>query len=117
MEVLMTAETLSLLAGTILSLLFSYVPGLNTKFASFDTEKKRGIMLVILAVCAGAIYGLSCAGWATNLHINVTCDQAGAWILIQAFILAVIANQGIYSISPDTNAVKRIWAEKSKETV
>lgn len=108
----MTAEGLALISGTILSLLFSYVPGLNTKFASFDREKKRLIMLGLLAVCALAIYGLACGGFAVDLGIAVTCDRAGAMALIQAFILAVIANQGTYSISPDAPAVKRVWEKQ-----
>ena len=34
-----------------------------------------------------------------------TCDQAGAWGLVQLFIFAAIANQSAYMLSPETERV------------
>jgi len=96
----MTSDLLSLLAGAVLSALFSYVPGLNTWFAKLENTRKRLIMLGALALTAGAVYGLACLGWAADLGINLVCDQAGLKELIKAFLLALAANQAAYSITP-----------------
>ena len=55
----MTAENLSLVAGTTLSLVFSYVPGARSWFEGFDPEIRRVIMLALLVCSAGTVYGFS----------------------------------------------------------
>lgn len=102
----MTAGELSLIAGALLSLIFSYVPGLNSAFAGLATEIKRLIMLGLLVLVAGAVYGLACLGYAEGFGILVVCDQAGALALVQALVLAIIANQSVFSITPKTGAVQ-----------
>lgn len=59
----MTAELLASVAGIILSLGFSYIPGLNTRFARLEGTYKRLIMTSMLVIVGGAIYALSCTGW------------------------------------------------------
>jgi hypothetical protein len=97
-----TPEMLALIAGVVLSLVFSYVPGLNVKFAALDPTYKRLIMLGLLVLTAGAVFGLSCASVLTG----VTCDQPGLMQLVTILILSVIANQSTFAISPLTNAVQ-----------
>jgi hypothetical protein len=101
----MTAEILSLTAGTALSLVFSYVPGLNAKFAALDPTVKRLWMLGLLLLSALGVFGLSCAGWVFG-GIGVTCDQAGIQKLVEVFFLAAIANQTSYALSPETKKVQ-----------
>lgn len=105
----MTAEGLALIAGTVLSLLFSYIPGLNDKFAELDATKKRLIMLSLLVVAAVVIYGMSCLGWALGGY-QVTCDQVGLSALVEVLIIAIIANQGIFLASPETKRVREAKA-------
>ena len=105
----MNANGLALIAGTILTLLFSYVPKLNASFAALEPTTKRLIMLGILALSAVAIYGLSCAGWAFGGY-EVTCDVAGIKALVEIFIVAVIANQSTFLISPETKKVREAKA-------
>jgi len=105
----MSAAELSALAGLVISLLFSYIPGLNTWFAGKSTEVKRVVMLVVLLVTSAGLYGISCAGWFGTI---VTCDQEGIIRLVRAFVAAIIANQAIYSISPEPNAVREAKAER-----
>jgi len=91
----MDAEFLAGAAGIILSLLFSYVPGLNTWFDKLDGIYKRllmGSLILLVGVGAG---GLSCAG----LFVGVTCDQAGAIAAARAIFAALVANQTAYSIT------------------
>ena len=96
----MSAENLSLTAGTVLSLVFSYIPGAKGWFMRFDPQVKRLIMLGLIALSAGAIYGLACLDWGVELGITVTCDRPGLFGLLRQAVLAIIANQGIYAISP-----------------
>jgi hypothetical protein len=96
----MTAESLSLIAGTILSLAFSYIPGLRERFAALDATRKRLILLGVLLAASAAIYGLACSGWGTVWGISLTCSRSGLSELIRLTILAIIANQGVYQISP-----------------
>lgn len=92
----MSETTIASLSGVILSLLFSYIPGLKDKYAALTADYKRLIMLgALLAVTLG-IYGASCAG----LSAQVACDVDGAKSLLGFFISAAIANQAAYMITP-----------------
>ena len=104
----MTAETLAGLAGIILSLLFSYIPGLNTKYAALSSEYKKLIMLGILALLAAAIYGLACWGVLTELTgWTLTCDKSGLIQLARIFGVAAALNVTAFTFSPQTPAVKQ----------
>lgn len=96
----MSAENLTLIAAALLSLLFSYVPKLNTWFDGLDGLYKRLIMLVLLLVVAGGSYGLACAGWGVEFGVALTCDKVGAVGMVKALILAIMANQSTYALSP-----------------
>ena len=92
----MSAELLIVIAGVVLSLLFSYVPGLKDWFDPLWPNQKRFVMLGALLVSAGGIFALACFG----KYDLVSCDAAGAWNLLEYFILAAIANQTAYQLSP-----------------
>jgi hypothetical protein len=94
----MTAEFLAGLAGAILSILFSYIPGLNTWYAKLSKQYQRLIMLA----SAGVIYGLSCA----NILNYITCDKAGLIGLGKVLVAAIVVNQSIYQITVKTPAVR-----------
>lgn len=104
----MTAESLALYAGIVLSLIFSYVPGLDGKFAALDATIKRLIMLGLLLLVALAVVGIACSGFGADLGIAVTCDKPGFVGVLQAFVLAVIANQAAYLVTPQTAAVRKV---------
>jgi hypothetical protein len=92
----MTAEELSAIAGVVLSLVFSYVPGVAGWYEKLQADWKRVLMAVLLLAVAGAISGLSCGG----VIDAVECSQAGALGLVKILIAALVANQGTYLISP-----------------
>jgi hypothetical protein len=98
----MTAEFLAGLAGAILSILFSYIPGLNTWYAKLSKQYQRLIMLASLVYAAGVIYGLSCA----NILNYITCDKAGLIGLGKVLVAAIVVNQSIYQITVKTPAVR-----------
>ena len=92
----MTSDQLSAIAGILLSLVFSYVPGLKDWYDKQDGTRKRLIMAGALLVVAAGVFALSCANWLTI----ATCDNAGVMGLVGAFVSALVANQATYLISP-----------------
>jgi len=103
----MSADVLILTAGALLSLAFSYIPGLAPRFDVLEPTIKRLIMLGLLLLVSAVSFGLSCAGWGAAWGISLTCDQDGLQGLIAQFILAIIANQSVYAISPQSRKRKK----------
>lgn len=98
---MMFAEySFEMLAGVVVSLLFSFVPGFKEWFGKLTSEKKQLFMLGLLAVVVAARFGLSCAG----RDQTFICSWDGAWMALEAFVAAVIANQGTYKA---TNYIAR----------
>jgi putative flippase GtrA len=96
-QVNMTNEqTLAAVAGVVLSMLFSYVPGLREWFDALAGTNKRLVMLALLLAVSLATFGLSCAG----IIADVSCTQEGAIGLLKLFIVAAVTNQTAYSFSP-----------------
>jgi len=93
----MTAERLIEIVGIVLSLAFSYIPGLADWYGKLNEAYKRLIMLGLLVVTSGAIFGIACGGW---LETGVTCDQPGLVGLLKALLDAIIVNQVAYQITP-----------------
>ena len=92
----MTPEILSALAGTILSLIFSYLPGVSTWFATLSSQAKSGIFALLMIAVGAAVYGLSCA----SVLESVPCTQAGLVKLITVIFAALVASQATYQLSP-----------------
>jgi putative flippase GtrA len=109
----MTPEILAAVAGIILSLAFSYIPNLRTWFAEKPKEQQQLSMLALMFVVAAASYGLACAGILTDLFgVALSCDKAGMLGLIRALIFAIMANQGIYQLTPKAADVRLVKAER-----
>lgn len=105
-----TSETLSLFAGGLLSLAFSYIPKLNTWYASKDEQTKQLVMLAALLITTLGIFGASCARLYEIPFVGgVECSQSGAVSLGVDFVIALIANQGVHRLSPRTQSVKMAW--------
>lgn len=108
----MSAELLSTIAGAVLSLLFSYVPGLSNWYQKLGQNgdgvdggtARRLIMLGLLLLTAVGSIGLACTGWGASFGMTLTCDQPGIVGLIQELALAVMANQSTYSLTPRAGA-------------
>lgn len=111
----MNAQTLALVAGVIISLLFSYVPGLNVKFGALASETKRVILLGIMLLVGVAAFALSCTTFGGLFGIPIVCTQGGLAELIQAFVLAAIANQTTYQLTTETAAVTAVKAKRDAE--
>jgi hypothetical protein len=103
----MTPDLISTAAAIILSLAASYLPGFSTWFDQYSPNHKRLLMLGLMALTTAAAFGFSClpfgqtgAGFAAEMGINVTCDHPGLIALLRAFVLAAIANQTTFQLSP-----------------
>lgn len=98
------------IAGAVLSLAFSYIPGLKDWYDPLDANKKRGIMALALLAVTGAVFGLSCATW-VDLGWNITCDVNGVFGLLKVFVGALLANQAVYMLSPRDQDVYMLLEE------
>lgn len=91
-----TQQMIVLGAGSLLSLLFAYVPKLNSWYEQKDSQTKQLVMLVCLVVVAAGMAGASCAG--INLSVSLpVCDQGGLTALVEAFVLATLGNVATYA--------------------
>lgn len=96
----MTAIQITTYAAILVSLLFSYIPGLNDWFAIQTATKKRLVMLGVMLIVTLGAFGLSCTPLVVSLHLAVSCTAAGAYDLVPSFVAAVIASQAAFAISP-----------------
>lgn len=95
----MSAQFISMVAGTILSLIFSYAPGVAPQYARLDPTWKRLVMLVLVVLVGVGAMAVACGG--INVPgLAVTCTQEGAIELVTNVLLALMANQATYLVSP-----------------
>jgi hypothetical protein len=90
----MTPELITAIAGILLSLLFEFVPGFESWYGKFSKQQKRLFMVGALFLVVGGAFALSCLG----IFAYFVCSGAGAWTALQAFILALIANQTVHLV-------------------
>ena len=95
----MTAENLAVICGVVLSLIFSYLPGLSGRWDQLAPELKRIWMFILLVIVAIVVFVLACAGWGKDFGIVLTCDRPGFVGLLQALIYAIMANQSAYMLT------------------
>ena len=96
----MSDSQLSLFAGALLSLAFSYIPKLKDWFDAKDSTTKRLIMAGALLVVSLGIFGAACGQILNGLPITAVCDKNGAVAILQNFIIALVANQATFTITP-----------------
>lgn len=91
-----SAETLSAVAGAVLSLAFSLVPKLRNWFDGLTSNARRYVMIGLLAILSSAIFAASCKGWASW----VACSADGLVGLIKVALAAATANQVVHRLTP-----------------
>ena len=105
-----TPDLLVGIVGTIISLIFSYVPSLNTWFAGKTDDFKKLSMLAMMVITTVVAFILACTDFITIA--NFVCAKGTALDFVRVLITAVIANQGVYMISPTLNKVKQAKDER-----
>ena len=92
----MTENTVGMLAGALLALLFGYAPGLRPWYEALEPTRKALVMAGALLIAALLLYGAACY---TPLGAgDITCDEAGLWTVVRLFLAALVANQATYMI-------------------
>lgn len=97
MDLSITPDLLALIAGTVSSLVFSYIPGIANWYNALSEDVKRTVMLVTLALVAVALYVFGCV---IPLISGIECGLPGIINLVWIFIQALLANQTTHAISP-----------------
>jgi hypothetical protein len=101
-------ELLASLYAGLLSLLLSYVPGLNTRWTALPEDTKKAIMGLGLILISGGVFAAGCAP-ALGI-VFVECSSGGALRLISILIAALWTNQSVHRLSPQPAAVKAVRA-------
>ena len=91
----MNSEQLSAIVAGVLSLAFSYIPGVSVWFDGLQKEYKQALMGTLLVLSAAAVFGLSCAG----LLDSVACTKDGAIGFLSVLLSALFANQSVYLLT------------------
>jgi hypothetical protein len=89
----MTAQGLSAIAGVLLSLAFSYIPGLSDWYGAKTSQVKSLVMLGLLLLAAAGTLAYQCRG-------DGACYSTGLEPAIMAFVAAAVANQTTFLLSP-----------------
>lgn len=102
-----TAEFIAGAAGALISLIFSYLPGLRTWYAEKSATFKRLFMLGVVVLTSAGIFGLGCAN---ILSTNLVCSKQGILQLAIVIGTALITNQSVFVITPVAPDVAEIKA-------
>jgi hypothetical protein len=109
----MTADKLIMIAGAVMSLIFSYFPFLNTWYGGKSKEVQQLIMIAVLAITSAGVFGITCFGLADWLGLGgLACDLNGLIALVVLFFEAVIANQSTYALTLKLQSVKEANAAR-----
>ena len=93
---------LSAIAGSLLSLLFKYAPGLRVWYDKQNGTAKRLVMIAALLVASVVVLALACSGILADLNwATLTCDQAGITQLISLFLYAAAGSQATFLLAPN----------------
>lgn len=91
----MTLEELVALVGIVVSLLFSYFPGIQQWFEPLPSNTKRLLQVAVAVVVSGAVFGLGCAGLAQGF----ACSVDGAIAAVRLLVVFIVTNQAAYAIT------------------
>jgi len=89
----MTAQLISGLAGSALSLIFSYVPGAADWFDTLTPTQRRLFMAGLMLLVAAAALVYQC-------QAGQACLVASWQDYLTSLFAALVANQATYAVSP-----------------
>ncbi|HEY3310567.1 MAG TPA: hypothetical protein VGK00_02900 [Anaerolineales bacterium] len=92
----LTPESLSMLLGGLLALLFDWFPGLAPWFDRLSRLKKQQLMVVLLGLVAAGIFAGSCRGW---FDTGLTCERASLPLLVEYILTAAAVNQAVHLLA------------------
>lgn len=111
----MTAEFLAGFVAVVVSVLKMYVPQFSTWYYSLSEVKRRQVDLIIMAVVAILVFGLSCLGWSAQLGLPaLTCTTEGALGVVKLLGIALLFNVGSDRALPQPARVRSLLAAGRK---
>ena len=82
--------------GVAMSLFFTYFPKVSDWYETQAPQRKALVMLGALLAAAVAVFALVCSDMGVLIGVTLTCDKAGAVVLLSAFIKILAGNQLAY---------------------
>ncbi len=105
-NITLSPELLAVIAGTLLSVAFGYIPKLKDWYSAKDPQTQAAIMGLLLLVSVIAIFLANCGAFL--VVVNLTCTKQGAVDALWYFFYALMANQGTFmiAVSPRNKTLK-----------
>ncbi len=94
----MTAESIAAVAGSLLSLFFTFAPGVKGRWEGLGGDQKRWIMAGLLLLVALGTWVYTCGGWQTECLTNRAPET------LSALLAALAANQATFLLTAPRNA-------------
>jgi hypothetical protein len=94
------AELIIVVWGAGLALALDWIPGLRERWDQLTANQKR-LWMAVFIVGFGVLYFVGgCYGLLGLIGlVGVTCDLVGAWVVVQAILLAAGVNQGVHQFT------------------
>lgn len=98
----MTHQTLSLIAGALISIALEYSPYFSLYFNQLTPQRKKQVVGFALVISALLIFGASCY----SPYQWVGCSSTGFWqlveVLVETLLLGIVGSQGVHLLTKKT---------------
>jgi len=89
----MSSEQLASIAGIVLSLALSYIPGLSAWYNALVSQRKAAFMALLLVLVTAGTLAYQCRADLAG------CASANWETYLSALVAALVANQAVYLIT------------------
>jgi len=100
-EVNLTAAVLMGIVGALLSVVFTWFPGLNTWYAGLGKDAQSGVMVGLLVGAGVIIIVMGCTG--LIVVVGLVCTQQGIFSMVVNLVIGLVTamatNQGTYGLT------------------
>lgn len=84
---------LGVLAGSVLTLVLAYAPGVAGYYDPLPASLKQTIFIVMMVFVSVVIFIAGCFG---EIDVGILCSLSGALDLLMLLLLGIIGGQGVY---------------------
>lgn len=99
----LTPELFAQILGAIVSLLFSFFPGLREWFNALKPGEKLLVMVGLGVVVSAAIFGISCF----TPYVFVACTWLGVQELLEVLWAYIVSTQAVYLLTRKVRPAKQ----------
>ncbi len=93
---LLSPESLTLMLGGLLAVLFDWFPGLAPWYDALSRLKKQQLMIFLLGLMGSAVFAGTCWGW---FESGLLCSRQSLPLLLQYVLGAAGVNQAVHLLS------------------